>query len=75
MKTTQTDQAKQAERSGKGGQLGRRLMAAMLTVIAVVVVGVLFAYGLRKPENGPGNVPAQGDARPLRDNGSPPTSK
>jgi len=50
-------------------------MAALVTLIAVLVVGSLFFYGLRRPEQGPGNVPAQGEAPPLRDNGSPPASK
>ncbi|WP_395322089.1 hypothetical protein [Variovorax sp. UC74_104] len=59
----------------KGGRAGRRLMAALLAVIAIIVVGMLFFYGVRKPERGPGNVPAQGAAKPLQDNGSPPTSK
>jgi hypothetical protein len=75
MRASQPDQSEAAERAGKGGQLGRRLMATLLVFIAVVVVGVLFAYGLRKPEAGSGNVPAEGAAQPLRDNGSPPTSK
>ena len=59
----------------RAGRPGRRLMAALVTLIAVLVVGSLFFYGLRRPEQGPGNVPAQGEAPPLRDNGSPPASK
>ena len=59
----------------RAGRPGRRLMAALVALIAVLVVGTLFSYGLRKPEQGPGNVPAQGEAPPLRDNGSPPASK
>ncbi len=56
-------------------RVGRRLMAALLVAIAISVVCLLFAYGMRQPEKGPGNVPAQGAVTPLRDNTSPPTSK
>lgn len=59
----------------KGGRAGRRLMAVLVAVIAIIAIGMLFFYGGRKPEQGPGNLPAQGGAVPLRDNGSPPTSK
>lgn len=59
----------------KSIRVGRRLMAALLAAIAISVVCLLFAYGVRQPEKGPGNVPAQGAVTPLRDNTSPPTSK
>lgn len=75
MKTRQPHQTKEAESVGKGGRPARRLMAALFVVIAILVVCVLFAYGLRKPEDGPGNVPAEGTGQTLRANGSPPTSK
>lgn len=75
MKGRPVDQAKRAERVGKGGRLGRLLMATMLAVIAVVVFVTLFFYGVRSPQQGPGNVPADGAVTPLRDNGSPPTTK
>lgn len=57
------------------GKLGRRLMAVLLILIAVCVVLVFWLFGLHTPSNGPGNIPATGEAAPLRDNGSPPTSK
>lgn len=50
-------------------------MATLLIFISVVVAGVLFAYGLHKPEAGSGNLPAEWAVKLLRDNGSPPTSK
>lgn len=75
MTPRQPHQAKEAASGGRGGQPARRLMAALFAAIAIIVVCVLFAYGLRKPEDGPGNVPAEGTGQTLRDNGSPPTSK
>jgi hypothetical protein len=50
-------------------------MATMLAIIAVVVFVTLFFYGVRSPQQGPGNVPADGAVTPLRNNGSPPTTK
>ena len=57
------------------GSLARQLMAALLVLIAVSVVLVFVLFGLKDPDKGPGNMPASGDATPLRNNGSPPTSK
>lgn len=65
----------ETKRENKRGDLARRLMAGLLALIAVCVVVVLVVYGLKDPNKGPGNVPAVGEATPLRDNGSPPTSK
>ena len=65
----------EAKRENKRGDLARRLMAGLLALVAVCVVVVLLVYGLKDPSKGPGNVPAAGEATPLRDNGSPPTSK
>lgn len=62
------------QESGKG-RPARRVMAVLLLFIALSVVLVLLFFGLKDPDKGPGNVPANGDAVPLRDNGSPPTSK
>lgn len=59
----------------KKGDLARRLMAGLLALIAVSVVLVFFLFGLKNPDKGPGNMPANGDATPLRSNGSPATSK
>uniref|UniRef100_UPI0040390BD0 hypothetical protein n=1 Tax=Variovorax sp. BK018 TaxID=3450241 RepID=UPI0040390BD0 len=65
-----------SDSANRAGRPGRRLMAVLVIVIAILVIGTLFFYGgLRRPEQGPGNVPAQGEAPPLRDNGSPPASK
>jgi hypothetical protein len=65
----------ETRREHKRGDLGRRLMAGLLLLIAVCVVVVFLVFGLNDPTKGPGNVPANGEATPLRDNGSPPTSK
>ena len=54
-----------SDSANRAGRPGRRLMAALVALIAVLVVGTLFFYGLRKPEQGPGNVPAQGEAPPV----------
>lgn len=59
----------------KKGSLARQLMASLLVIIAVSVVLVFVLFGLKDPDKGPGNMPASGDATPLRNNGSPPTSK
>lgn len=59
----------------KRGDLARRLMAGLLVLIGVCVVVVFLVYGLKDPTKGPGNVPATGEATPLRQNDSPPTTK
>lgn len=72
----ETDESRRQEkRSFAKGSLARRVMAALLAFIAIMVVLVLIVFGLRTPAKGPGNVPANGEALPLRNNGSPPTSK
>ncbi|MDH6169168.1 hypothetical protein M2282_004332 [Variovorax boronicumulans] len=48
----------------KQGALGRRLMWTLLAAIAVAVVMVLFFYGIREPEKGPGNLPPSGGSAP-----------
>ena len=44
----------------KQGDIGRRLMWTLLAAIAVIVVVVLFFYGIKDPEKGPGNLPPGG---------------
>ena len=55
-----------SDSANRAGRPGRRLMAALVVLIAILVVGTLLFYGPARPEQGPGNVPAQGKAPPLR---------
>jgi hypothetical protein len=65
----------ETRRTRKQPTIGGRLMWCLLAAIAIIVVALLFSYGARDPSKGPGNVPADGPATPLQQNGSPPTSK
>jgi hypothetical protein len=59
----------------KQGDIGRRLMWTLLAAIAVIVVVVLFFYGIKDPEKGPGNLPPGGGPAPTQENGLPPPAK
>ncbi|MDP9991671.1 hypothetical protein J2W28_002848 [Variovorax boronicumulans] len=53
----------------KQGDIGRRLMWTLLGCLAVIVVVVLFFFGFKEPEKGPGNLPPGGATAPMQENG------
>ena len=59
------------KREPRPSVLGKRLMFTLLAIIAVVVVGVLYAYGIKDPAKGPGNLPPGGATAPHSESGLP----